>query len=340
VSMFVDLIGIAEIAYRTDLGAQAWLDGLVSAVKPMLDFGHGIGGAVIDVEPLDHEMAPRVEAFSAADLSQHSIAAFEGITAIHAHADVRVRFARAGSVSSMRRTLGPMFGVPGSFGQIMRRNHVADCSYVLAGDLAGRMCVLASPNESGRTLNRQARSRLAYIAAHVHAGMRLRAPVPVSEEAIANPDGRLCDAQGAALEPRNQTSLRLAIQAFERARGPLRRTDPDAALTLWRALVEGRWTLVDRFDSDGRRFVIARVNPWPSAAQAHLTAGEVHVAELVLRGFSNKLIAYELGLSTATVGTHLSRALAKLGVRSRVELLALFPQGLPRAESDARVGGQ
>ena len=39
------------------------------------------------------------------------------------------------------------------------------------------------------------------------------------------------------------------------------------------------------------------------------------------QGHANKLIGYELGLSPSTVAMHLSNASAKLGAKSRVELV-------------------
>jgi len=51
-----------------------------------------------------------------------------------------------------------------------------------------------------------------------------------------------------------------------------------------------------------------------------LTPGEQRVAELVAAGLSNKEVAEQLYLSVYTVEAHLSRAYAKLGVRSRGQL--------------------
>jgi DNA-binding CsgD family transcriptional regulator len=44
-------------------------------------------------------------------------------------------------------------------------------------------------------------------------------------------------------------------------------------------------------------------------------------------GRSNKLIAYELGLSPSTVAKHLERARQKLGGRWTLEALAALPGG-------------
>jgi DNA-binding NarL/FixJ family response regulator len=108
---------------------------------------------------------------------------------------------------------------------------------------------------------------------------------------------------------------------------------------MWRALVDGRWSLVDGFDSDGKRFVVARRNE-PCAVALHtLTSRETHVASLAARGHSNKLIAYELGLSEATIATHVARAKSKLGVHSRVQLasvVSLLPASYGAPPEDAR----
>ena len=51
-----------------------------------------------------------------------------------------------------------------------------------------------------------------------------------------------------------------------------------------------------------------------------LTAAERRVALLVGEGLSGPQIAVRLGVSPRTVQTHVSHALAKLGLRSRVGL--------------------
>jgi DNA-binding CsgD family transcriptional regulator len=60
----------------------------------------------------------------------------------------------------------------------------------------------------------------------------------------------------------------------------------------------------------------------PSTGWAALTATERRVAELVGEGKSNPDIAAELRLSRRTVETHVSHILAKLGARSRREIVA------------------
>ena len=63
-----------------------------------------------------------------------------------------------------------------------------------------------------------------------------------------------------------------------------------------------------------------------------LTERELEVMRLVARGFSNPDIGRELFLSEATVKTYVSRLLAKLGLRDRIQLAVFaYESGLVRA---------
>ncbi|WP_306367189.1 response regulator transcription factor [Nocardiopsis sp. CC223A] len=66
-----------------------------------------------------------------------------------------------------------------------------------------------------------------------------------------------------------------------------------------------------------------RTAPAPSPRLNDLTDREREVVALVGRGLSNEEIARELVLSPATAKTHVSRAMVKLGVRDRAQLVVL-----------------
>jgi DNA-binding NarL/FixJ family response regulator len=66
-----------------------------------------------------------------------------------------------------------------------------------------------------------------------------------------------------------------------------------------------------------------RANPGPAPLLNGLTDREREVVALVGRGLSNEEIAKELVLSPATAKTHVSRAMVKLGVRDRAQLVVL-----------------
>ena len=100
---------------------------------------------------------------------------------------------------------------------------------------------------------------------------------------------------------------------MEKARGKQRKTDPEGATDAWNGLVTGRWSLVDRFERDGRRYIVARRNEHHLPDPRALTPRERAVAHLAALGKSNKLIGYELGISASTIAGHLSAAMKKLG---------------------------
>jgi len=129
---------------------------------------------------------------------------------------------------------------------------------------------------------------------------------------VGRPDGRLEHAEEAAQADPCRAALRRAVLALDRARGPLRRRDPERAMALWQAMVAGRWSLLDHFDSDGRRFVVAHRNDAGVPDMRGLSWRERQVAAHAALGHSNKVIAYELGLSASSVSEHLASARAKL----------------------------
>jgi DNA-binding CsgD family transcriptional regulator len=118
---------------------------------------------------------------------------------------------------------------------------------------------------------------------------------------------------------------------MEAARGPRRKKDPDGAIAEWRALVGARWTLVDTREIGGRRYILACQNENVGPRIASLTARERQVAVFAAMGYSHKLIAYHLGIGDSTSRVLLGRAMTKLGLASRDQLIALFAK--PPSES-------
>ena len=177
------------------------------------------------------------------------------------------------------------------------------------------------------------------FAAHVGAALRLRrrktaAPSPEGAQAVLRPDGRLEHSTTAAVVDA-RAELETAAKDMDRARGTMRRLDPEAASGLWRTMVKSEWSLVDWFDSDGKRYLLAQDNRVPSPAAAvtskerkRLSDRERQIVACAAMGHSNKLIAYDLGLSTGTVSVLLRRAATKLGVGSRVALIRSFREGV------------
>lgn len=95
---------------------------------------------------------------------------------------------------------------------------------------------------------------------------------------------------------------------------------------LWQPLVDRRWTLIDRYDTDGRRLYVAVKNALEFQSDRALSTREQQVARIAAQGMANKEIAYALGLSVSSISTYLHRALDKLRLKSRAELPLVFEQ--------------
>lgn len=167
--------------------------------------------------------------------------------------------------------------------------------------------------------------RYARLAAHIATGRRLKASIE-EVEAVLAPDGTVLHAELPAQGARDR--LREAARAIDRAR--LSGTDPDEALELWSGLVDGRWSLVDRFESDGRRLLVARRNDPRRIDPRALTAMERAVLPYAAMGHPNKVIAYELGLSETSVANHVASVVEKLGLPSRAALASVLASLFPR----------
>ena len=86
------------------------------------------------------------------------------------------------------------------------------------------------------------------------------------------------------------------------------------------SVTPGERPLVLDMDVDGLRCLVlveAHVD-----VHRELSPREHEIARMVGQGYPNKTIAAILGISSWTVSTHLRRMFAKLGVRSRAEMVA------------------
>jgi hypothetical protein len=166
-------------------------------------------------------------------------------------------------------------GVFPTLENVLRLSGVRDVLTLRCEDPSHRGCTLSVTLPEVSTLSRRQTEGWGRVSAHILAGLRLKRGLPgqstrgdVDEtvEAVLTPAGRVEHATGPAKERAARERLITAGARIHKARGRLRRTDPDQAIALWRALVAGRWSLVDLFDTDGRRYLIARCNP-PSVAE-------------------------------------------------------------------------
>jgi DNA-binding CsgD family transcriptional regulator len=323
-----DVIRVIERAYSLEGSEEAWLSGLAEAARPVLERGLGILAFTYRARP----NAPlEVRAVAGSGISDGLLG-----TAVPFHRAtppemVEATYLRRSGCASASEASGlgaELDRHPAWVGVLQPHGMHDYCAINVLADPRGFGCILGAPLPKVTRTAARLKDTWDRVAAHVAAGMRLRSELGTSDpsagaEAIVSPSGQVDHAEGEAQTNDARETLRRAAVAVDRARGKLRREDPGAALELWQALVSGRWSLLEHFERDGRRYLVARRNDPGVTDPRALSARERQVAWYAALGHPNKLIGYELGLAPSTVATHLQGAMSKLGVGSRAELMSL-----------------
>ena len=331
-----DLVAMIESIYQVDVDQHEWLRGVATRARQLFG-GNDLGayaltydasdvndcrfGPLVDVSIRDEEMLHI--------LTHDSPAAFRD-----SPRDVEAVF---------RRT---PYGPGGALPLTDAARKLLEREALLGVEILG----LNGINVDGRGLHvgvlmpapiRGANPELmARVSSHLAAGYRLRARVapgssPHTAEAILGPGGKIEHAAGSARLREARDALALAAARIDELRAGTCKDHPELAIARWKALVDARWSLVDHFERDGKRYLLAQRNDPAIAPIALLSKRERQVVALAAVGHSDKMIAYELGISGSTARVLLSRASRKLGVRTRTELMRIYAiQGLRSDRSE------
>jgi DNA-binding NarL/FixJ family response regulator len=343
-----DDIAILEAAYRLDRDGcddRAWLLGVLEAARGGLDAGFGVFGYRIDARDLAAVKATTPTLVGGPPGGEEVLAQIDAalrlgpdeqraLGIVGAPETAEQLYAGSHALVTATSTLGrAAFRALPPVQRWLAPFGIADLLAVKTIDVDRRGVVLAAALPTPTTPTRARSLAWSRIAAHLSAALRLREQVDdplVGADAIFAERGAghdLAHLDGEAREASAREALRRAAAAIARARGRLRREDPEAAIASWPSLVDGRWTLLDCFDRDGRRFLVARRNEPRAHAgpcELALTAREQQVAAHAAMGHGVRLIAYELGLSPATVCEQLRSAMGKLGVSTRAALATAY----------------
>jgi DNA-binding CsgD family transcriptional regulator len=115
--------------------------------------------------------------------------------------------------------------------------------------------------------------------------------------------------------------LRSAAIQIDRAHGRFPNDDREEVHELWKGVVMGRWSKIDGFDHNGRRYLVVHSNPSQLKDPRGLTEREAQVVTYASLGESNKLISYRLGINQPKVSSTLRSAMRKLGVQTCAQLV-------------------
>lgn len=321
------MLDLVQAAYAPEPNAGRWLSLLAEAARTHLDRGEGLVAFSFDASATT-SVSVGEPVFAGAEPSvwHGMLAATETLSPLairHTYLGARP----FGSVSQ-RFERGTREIYLDLASRCYRPNGYQDLLVLHVVNANRKGVVLAAPTRREYAVSRKELASWGRVAAHVRAGYDLHQRASLSEgasergaEAVFSPSGELRHAQGRARTADAREALRRAVLEIERAKLRVSRSSPGGGSGLWPELVAGRWTLVDHFDSDGRRYLVAHRNDAATARMARLTPREREVIQATLRGQSNKVIAYELSIGESSVSEHLSIALCKLGLRSTAELL-------------------
>ena len=326
-----DLLSTIEAAYRVEASDAEWLAGLAAACLPVLDRGLGICAFEFHYRVGD---TPRI-------LQAQMLGMPEELARLYPTVfrsmppEIQIRPFLAGPCT----TASQMMGEASHFkkNELMQRYAqkfgMYDSIWITAAEPSGWGCGLHAGRPQVGRASRGTIARWARIAAHFAAAARLRrtfprsprSPLPVlgSAAAVFSTNGKVHHAEGEAKEAQAIERLRQSVLDIEKARRH-RSEDASKGLFRWRALVDGRWSLVDRFESDSRRYVVARENPPNPPGIEGLSLRERQVVAYAALGHDNKVIAYDLGIAHSTVRVLMARAAAKLNVTTREKLVAAY----------------
>ncbi len=338
-----DWIALLETSYDLERPTEAWLQTLVDCAGPLVDRpGSPISLFTFEVTPTKHRVldiavnGPPV----VAEATRATNAA-----ASEAELDILYRGGFVGGTLS--EIIFARF--PGSREKFLESTGGQICDvFGWCGHTGRDLGIMLNASLFAEETTTPAENRRwSRIVAHMAAGLRLRQNLEAWSldhervEAIFDGGGKLQDARDKARSDTARTRLQGAVRAIDRARTESGRADADTSLGEWEALVSGRWSLVDRFDSDGRRFVVAVRNDPAHPDPRGLTERERQIAEFLGLGHTTKQIAYRLGLSPSSVDNAISAAQDKLGLPSRVQLGAFFsPAGLRAKLAEVALAGE
>jgi DNA-binding CsgD family transcriptional regulator len=324
-------LSIIETTYDLEADDATWLDNVLHQIRPFIEHGLGVyanfyrtssDGSVVDVDsPIFLGCKPGFfeAVVEAATMLRgvHIRAAYGGPPCQSA----RQAYARVGIVYADEEGMR----------LLERKTGTADLLTVNAWRGNNQGCAFIGVVGRERRFSARSAGMLSRASRHIAAAQRLRhvvrrgdGAVSLDADAVLDARGSVLHAEGEAKGKRERETLTSSARKLLSVQERFRETDPEQVTSLWNALVDGRWSLVHSFDSDGKRFLLARRNAIELADPSALTPTERQIAALFARGHSSKLVAYELGHSASVVSSTLQRALRKLRLRSRAELLALF----------------
>jgi DNA-binding NarL/FixJ family response regulator len=324
-----DWIRVVDLAHDQTTDLHAWGRALSAALKPVFGGGpvmlhmvrHSAAGTITDAPLVAGEVPPLLESLPSyvdffRSFTRETLRLFyypRNVVVTHAE----LRASADAASASLLREFAAATGIADSIGLVLHPQ-------------PGVVVVAQWLSSTSVSLRAEERRGLTWLGLHIEAALRRRLRPSQAVRAVIGPAGRLEHHEPGAPP---KTELERAVHGVRRARR--RRRDGAEALALWRAVVAGELSIVERVVGS-RTYYFFVDNP-PHRQPFHcLTTPQQDAVTAVCRAESNKAAAYELGISEAAVSRSLASAAARIGLASRIELvrIAAMLTRDPRARFD------
>lgn len=311
-----------EALYDLEQPRDDWFRGTLGAAGTAFDRGDGVGMLLYDASG----EAPRLDAIDGVNIEPGFIELGQTIHRQPELAQAILNTYRNVVCTTLPEQIGTddLQGMEDRYAE----HDVRDQILINGGNPDGLGCVLYVFSSRRIELGAESSALFARIASHLSTAYRLHRRLhdtPRSDtggvEAVLRVDGRVEHANGELKEKPLLRHLSAAVGRREWAKSGEAGNNSDRTVAAWQPMVAARWSLVDAYEKNGVRYVTARENSPVRGGVSLLSAREQQVTSLAALGHSNKLIAYELGLAHSTVRVLFTRAAAKLGARTRAEVI-------------------
>jgi DNA-binding CsgD family transcriptional regulator len=320
------IISFVKDVYRVDLTESEWYSMIAKHLAEHMTFADGV--MVYSIDASDVDAGVTVEQWAAYGVPNRFVAGTLALNRASTANESRMFYHQGILCGTVSEQLESRPSDNARYGDSVARWGFPDSFGLTASAPTHEGVVVNAPLNEPTTLNARTKAAWRRVGVHLQAGYRLRKALTntsIQPEAIVRPDGRIAHVEPEAAGADTRERLRLLVQRLDR----LQRQGDDQpsgrnALEIWQGLIDGRWSLVESYDSDGRRFFLAYANEYGLQDPRALSRQERTVIALAAQGDSNKWIAYQLGIGESTVATHLRNAMKKLHLRSRSELIWVF----------------
>ncbi|MFO0615205.1 MAG: LuxR C-terminal-related transcriptional regulator [Polyangiaceae bacterium] len=309
---------ILDAIYDLRTPRALWLRRLVQRMRADLDGGLGAYALLVDIdEQPGRFLIPPVLVGVPDDVRDEALPVGRSVP-LPVAAHLRAHLVEFASVSQL---FGPEM--------LNARQSFRDSVALTVQDGEGTSLQIVALQPALVRVHGRSRSAWRRLGLHVGIAWRLRRRLErgATPEAILGLDGKVVEARGVARSRSARESLAHAVQRIESVRAGNDRASPEQVLDLWRGLVSGRWSLVDRWERDGRRYVAAYENVAAPDVRG-LVPWELSVLRCYQRNATAEETAFATGLELATVDRVLGSAARRLGLRRPAELVRLTESGL------------